>query len=86
MNILQMKKYYHLIEGEFTYSPKFTYSPLSKVIEKQIKTITDQGIKQVETLKALKPEENREPKSIELLFPKEMRTTEIQNEIYEIQK
>ena len=26
---------------------KFTYSPLSKTFEKQIKTIVDQGIKQV---------------------------------------
>ena len=33
---------------------KFTYSPLGKAFEKQIKTIEDQGIKQVE---ALKPEE-----------------------------
>ena len=37
---------------------KFTYSPLSKAFEKQIKTIEDQGIKQVEALKALKPEKN----------------------------
>ena len=33
---------------------KFTYSSLGKVFEKQIKTIEDQGIKQVEALKALK--------------------------------
>ena len=32
---------------------KFTYSPLSKAFEKQIKTIEDQGTKQVEALKAL---------------------------------
>ena len=37
---------------------KFTYSLLSKAFEKQIKTIEDKGIKQVEPLKALKPEEN----------------------------
>ena len=30
-------------------------SPLGKAFEKQIKTITDEGIKQVEALKALKP-------------------------------
>ena len=30
---------------------KFTYSPLGKAFEKQIKTIEDQGKKQVETLK-----------------------------------
>ena len=33
---------------------KFTYSPLGKVFEKQIKTIEDQGEKQVKTLKDLK--------------------------------
>ena len=37
---------------------KFIYSPLGKSFEKQIKTIVDQGIKQVETLKSLKSEEN----------------------------
>ena len=33
---------------------KFTYSPLGKVFEKQIKTIEDQGEKQIDTLKDLK--------------------------------
>ena len=36
---------------------QFTYSPLGKTFEKQIKTIEDQGKKQVEALKDLKPEE-----------------------------
>ena len=36
---------------------KFTYSPLGKAFEKQGKKIKDQGTKQVEALKALKPEE-----------------------------
>ena len=35
---------------------KFTYSPLGKAFEKQIKTIEDQGQKQVEALNGLKPE------------------------------
>ena len=34
---------------------KFTYSPLGKVFEKQIKTIEDQGNKQVDALESLKP-------------------------------
>ena len=38
--------------------PKFTYSPLGKAFEKQLKTIKNHGIRQVEVLKALKPEEN----------------------------
>ena len=33
---------------------KFTYSPVGKTFEKQIKTIEEQGIKQVEALKVLK--------------------------------
>ena len=34
---------------------KFTYSPLGKAFEKQIKTIEDQGQKQVDALKVLEP-------------------------------
>ena len=36
---------------------KFTYSPLGKAFEKQTKTIKDQGEKQDDALKALKPKE-----------------------------
>ena len=36
---------------------KFTYFPLGKAFEKQIKTTEDQGEKQVEALKNLKPKE-----------------------------
>ena len=42
---------------------KFTYSPLGKAFEKQIKTIEDQGKKKVDALKNLKPKE--ETKRIE---------------------
>ena len=35
---------------------KFTYSLLGKAFEKQTKTIEDQGQKQAEILKGLKPE------------------------------
>ena len=35
---------------------KFTYSPLGKAFDKQIKTIEDQGKKQVDALEKLKPE------------------------------
>ena len=41
---------------------KFTYSPLGKVFEKQIKTIEGQGKKQVDALKVL------EPKAIERIL------------------
>ena len=40
---------------------KFTYSPLGKAFEKQIKTIEDQGQKQVEALENLKPKEQTKP-------------------------
>ena len=40
---------------------KFTYSPLGKAFDKQIKTIEDQGKKQVDALKDLKPKEQTKP-------------------------
>ena len=33
---------------------KFTYSPFRKAFEKQINTIKDQGVKQIESLESLK--------------------------------
>ena len=74
-------------QSRITEQTKFTYSPLSKAFEKQMKTIEDQGIKQTEALKTLKQEKNKEDiKSIEKIFPKEMKTNEIKNEIDEIKK
>ena len=58
---------------------KFAYSPLGKAFEKLTKTIEDQGVKQVEALKALKPVENQELESFEGLFPKHMRNDETKN-------
>ena len=40
---------------------KFTYSPLGKAFGKQIKTIEDQGQKQVDALENLKPKEEIKP-------------------------
>ena len=40
---------------------QFTYSPLGKAFEKQLKTIEDQGQKQVDALKDLKPKEQIKP-------------------------
>ena len=55
MSILQVKKYY-----------QFMHSPLGKVFEKHIKAIEDQGVNQIEALKALKPKGQKEDiKSIE---------------------
>ena len=36
---------------------KFTYSPLGKAFDKQTKTTEDQGKKQIDALKDLKPKE-----------------------------
>ena len=64
----------------------FTYSPLSKAFEKQLKTVEDQGIKQVEALKALKPEENIELELTEGPFPKNIWNNKIKNDINDIKK
>ena len=50
------------------------------------KTIENQGINPVEVLKALKPEEYRELKTIEGLFPRKIRNNEIKNELDETKK
>ena len=65
MNILLVKIYYHQINNnqqQIIEEAKFTYSPLGKVFEKQIKTIEVQGKKQVDALKVL------EPKAIERIL------------------
>ena len=40
---------------------KFNYSPLGKAFEKQIKTIEDQGKKQIDALEGFKPKEQTKP-------------------------
>ena len=70
MNFLKAKKYYHLIKAALK-------NKLNLHIE---------GINQVETLKALKPEQNQELKSIEGFFSKRMTIDEIKIEINEIKK
>ena len=47
MNTLLVKKYYH--QQQIIEQAKFTYSPLGKDFEKQIKTIEGQAQKRVET-------------------------------------
>ena len=60
---------------------KFTYSPVDKEFDKQVKTIEDQGIKQIEVIKTLKLEENQRLESSERVFLKNMRNIDM---IYEI--
>ena len=64
----KIQKYEHLTSEEILPFNKqqiieqatFTYSSLRKAFEKQIKTIEDQGKKQVKALKHLKPKEQAE--------------------------
>ena len=58
---------------------KSTYSPLGKAFEKQIKTIEDQGQKQVHTLKHLKPKE--QTKRIENKSNNQSKATIIFNDV-----
>ena len=69
MNILQVKKYY-LLTKNIIEQAKFTYSPLRKAFEKQTKTIEDQGQKQVDFLKTLKPQNLKQLKAINLMIIK----------------
>ena len=64
MNILLVKIYYRLINSK---QARFTYSSLGKAFEKQIKTIEDQGQKQVEALNTLK---SNNQSTIEDVIPK----------------
>ena len=57
---------------------KFTYSPLGKAFEKQIKIIEDQGKKQVKALEDLKPKEQKNP--IEDKSNNQSKATDIFNE------
>ena len=58
---------------------KIFYSPLRKAFQKQIKTIEDQGQKQVEALKDLKPKEQTKP--IKGKSNNQSRTTNILNDL-----
>ena len=63
---------------------KFTYSPLGKAFDKQIKTVEDQGQKQVEELRDLKPKE--QIKLTEDKFNNQSRTTIIFNDLIKERK
>ena len=63
----------------------FNYSPLGKAIEKQIKTIKDQGEKQVVALESLKDPDKKLP-TIKDFIPTENLNPEIINEIKRIEE
>ena len=62
---------------------KFTYSPLGKAFEKQIKTIEDQGKKQVEALNTLK---SNNQLTIEDVIPKNALNNETKKELDKIKE
>ena len=64
---------------------KFNYSPLGKAIEKQIKTIKDQGEKQVVALESLNVP-NKKLSSIKEFIPIENLNPEIINEVKRIEE
>ena len=64
---------------------KFNYSPLGKVLEKQVKTIKDQGEKQVVALESLKDSDKKLP-PIKDFIPMENLNPEIINEIKRIEE
>ena len=63
---------------------KFAYSPLGKAFEKQAKTIEDQGEKQGEALKVLKP--NTQKLTIKNVIPENTLTEEAKNELNKIKE
>ena len=73
-------------QSRFIEQATFTHPPLEEAFKNQRKILEEQGAKQVEALKALKPEENQELKSIEGLFLENMKCDEIKIETYVIRK
>ena len=49
INVLQVKKIFLSNQKQIIRQAKFIYSPLGKAIEKQTKTIEDQGEKQIKS-------------------------------------
>ena len=88
----EIRKYEYLTSEEILQSnqkqiieqAKFTFLLWVKGFKRQLKTIEDQGKKYVETLKDLKPKEQR--KSIEGIFPEGYGSLEIKNEINKIRE
>ena len=71
MNTLLVKKNYHRNQQQIIQQAKFNYSPLRKALEKQIKTIEDQGKKQVKAIQYNKQIVNKDDYKDKLLLSKE---------------
>ena len=66
MSILPVKKKLPSNQKQIIEQFKFTYSLLGKAFEKQIKTIEDQGKKQVDALKDLKNNKQKQAKQLKI--------------------
>ena len=69
-------------QGRVIEQAKFTYSPLGKALEKQRKTIEEQGKKTVEVLDVLKP--NTQKLTIKDVIPENALSEEAKNELNKI--
>ena len=86
MNILRVRKYY-TNQSRVMEQAKLTCSFLEKAVEKQIKTIEDQGKKQAEALKVLRPVEHQQKAElIKGIFAEDLKSSEIKKEINEIKQ
>ena len=86
MNILRVRKYY-TNQSRVMEQAKLTCSSLEKAVEKQIKTIEDQGKKQAEALKVLRPVEHQQKAElIKGIFSEDLKSSEIKKEINEIKQ
>ena len=65
---------------------KFTYSPLGKAFDKQIKTIKDQGKRQVDALNTLKPNDKLEIKDKDIIPESSFANDESRKELNKIKE
>ena len=79
------KEMFPLDQGGVIEQAKFAYSALEEAFEKKRKAIEEQGKNKLKLQKfQIQKKKNQKLKSIEGLFPKEMRNDKIKNEIDEI--
>ena len=90
----KIRKYEHLTgedilpsnQQQIIEQAKVTYSPLGKPFEKQIKTIEDQGQKQVDALKVLEPKANESESNNKPVITKEIYDKILEERVNEILK
>ena len=66
VNILQMKKHYHLIKRSVIEQTKFSHSPLGKVFEKETKMTEEKEEKQILAITDQKKKKKKKKKFINI--------------------